>query len=72
MRADRVPGARRAVALLAAATAVLAFSAALGPSAAEPSLPGNGVFPPYTIEGLESATFGHVLAPSETVVTGLL
>ncbi|MDQ1681761.1 MAG: alpha,6-mannosyltransferase, partial [Frankiaceae bacterium] len=72
VRADRVPGARRAIALLAAATAVLAFSAALGPSAAEPSLPGNGVFPPYTIEGLESATFGHVLAPSETVVTGLL
>ena len=72
MRASPVHGARRAATLLVAAIGVLAFSAALGPSAAEPSLPGNGVFPPYTLEGVESSTFGHVLAPSETVVTALL
>ena len=66
------PGARRAKALLVSSVVIVGLSAALGPSAAEPSLPGDGNLPPYTLESLESQLFGRVLSPSETVISTLL
>jgi len=57
-----VPGARRAAMLLSSSVAVLALAAVLGPSAAEPALPGAAGLPPYSLDA----------DPSETAVSALL
>ncbi len=66
-----VRGSRPATALLATAVAALFVSALLGPSSAEPALPGAAALPPYSVDTHPSETFVSALLALALVLGAL-